>query len=103
MKIILVRKEDEKISDADIAPDRYTLDEISKMVEEWNLKSDLKYSYYEISDELGEIFSFLVNDRKTDKSRLLDAVNELKGDVNSLVSAVDDTYDYIAEKLKEEK
>ena len=104
MKILTVQKKDGKISNVQFAPDKYSLSDIAKKVEEWNgSNNDSKYEYYKVDNDIEKVMEFLIKDRNLDKNRLLSVINDLQEDINDIKSRVDDTCEYIENEIESEE
>lgn len=104
MKILTVQKKDGKISNVMFAPDKYSLSDVVKIVEEWNgSNNDSKYEYYKVDNDIEKVMEFLIKDRNLDKNRLLSVINDLQGDINDIKSRVDDTCEYIENEIESEE
>lgn len=105
MKILVVRyyQYNNIISNVELAPEKYSEKDVANHIEKYNKgQEDNYYKYFILDDEISECIEFLIKDRNTDKNRLLDAVADLKKGIDDLLCGIDDTYNFIANELKNE-
>lgn len=103
MKHYVIYRIEEKIYKVQVVPENKSLAEVSDLIKQFNHnEDDRKAEAIAIEGNIAEAIDFLIKDRNTDKNRLLDAVRDLKGDIDSLSDVLDDTVDYIRERLQKE-
>lgn len=92
MKKIAIYKETEgnKIARVHFMPDDKTEEDISKAVCEYNTSgTDRTVSVLSIPDEWIEAFEYLINNRKIDINRHLEAIRDIQDDIDSMSRDLD--------------
>lgn len=92
MKKIAIYKETEgdKVAGVHFMPDDKTEEEISKAVCEYNASgTDRTVSVLSISDELIKAFEYLINNRRIDINRHLEAIRDMQDDIDSMSRDLD--------------
>ena len=92
MKKIAIYKETEgdKIARIHFMPEDKTEEEIDKAVCEYNASgTDRVVSVLSIPDELINAFEYLINDRRLDINRHLEAIREMQDDIDSMSRDLD--------------
>lgn len=93
MKKIAIYKENNGsgIASVHFIPDEKTDEEIEKAINDYNSSQDYRtVSCIEIPEELNDLIAFLIEDRRIDVTRHLEAIRDFQQDLDKMSSDMDD-------------
>lgn len=93
------------IASVHFMPDEKTDEEIEKAINDYNSSQDYRtVSCIEIPEELNDVIAFLIEDRRIEINRHLEAIRDLQRDLNIMSSDLDNVmYDLKTTIKKQDK